>query len=587
MSIAPASATKYGMYAAIAVLVLGPASEIFTQGITVLADFAFWFGLYGWLAAAIVVGYLVDLGLQVLGKRIADEPLSAIATGATSAAREDNAIASPVGTRVSAGELPAWETADLPAPPPFNFSNAIAIIGPGTILLGTSIGSGEWLLGPAVTAQYGGSLLWLATASIILQVLMNSEFIRYTMYTGEPIYTGFMRTKPGPTFWAIVYSILAFLQLSWPGWASAAATALAAMLIGEMPGPEHANLIKAFGLFWFLSTIAIVVFGAKIEQTIELVQWFFVVAILLFLIVIGFTFTSPATWGRVATGFVSFGGVPQGVDWVKLGGFAAYAGAGGVLNGGISSWFRDKGFGMGGVVGYIPAIVGGRKVSLTHIGKVFPLTAENLRRWKGWWKFASADQYGVWVIGCFLGMGLPALLTLQFIPPGTEFKNNFGIAVYQALYLARDGGSIMWFITLLVGFWILYSTQLGITDVFVRTVTDIIWSGSSHVRAWRGGDIRFVYYGVLTLFTIWGVFILLSGVRPLFLVLLGANMAGLNFVFLGLHTLYINRKFLPAQLCPPLWREVVVVLGVVFFAFFFCNALPGMLTELLSNQSTT
>lgn len=145
----------------------------------------------------------------------------------------------------------------------------------------------------------------------------------------------------------------------------------------------------------------------------------------------------------------------------------------------------------------------------------------------------------------------------------------------------------MWFITLLVGFWILYSTQLGITDVFVRTVTDMIWSGSSHVRAWRGGDIRFVYYGVLTLFTIWGVFILLSGVRPLFLVLLGANMAGLNFVFLGLHTLYINRKFLPAQLCPPLWREVVVVLGVVFFAFFFCNALPGMLTELLSNQSTT
>ncbi len=571
------------MYAGIAVLVLGPISEIFKEGITVLADFAFWFGLYGWLAAAIIVGYLVYLGLRVFGRQTADESLSAIATGARSAAREDNA-ASSIGTRAIAGELPAWETADLPTPPPFNLSNAIAIIGPGAILLGTSIGSGEWLLGPAVTAQYGGSLLWLATASIILQVLMNSEFIRYTMYTGEPIYTGFMRTKPGPTFWAIVYSILAFLQLSWPGWASAAATALAAMLIGEMPGLEHANLIKTFGLFWFLSTIAIVVFGAKIEQTIELVQWFFVVAILLFLIVIGFTFTSPATWGRVATGFISFGGLPQGVDWVKLGGFAAYAGAGGVLNGGISSWFRDKGFGMGGVVGYIPAIVGGRKVPLTHIGKVFPITAENLRRWKEWWKFADVDQYGVWVIGCFLGMGLPALLTLQFIPPGTEFKNNFGIAVYQAFYLARDGGSIMWFITLLVGFWILYSTQLGITDVFVRTVTDIIWSGSRHVRAWRGGDIRFVYYGVLTLFTIWGVFILLSGVRPLFLVLLGANMAGLNFVFLGLHTLYINRKFLPVQLRPPLWREVVVMLGVVFFAFFFCNALPGMLRELFSSQ---
>ncbi len=587
MYIAQSPPTRYGIFTAIAVLVLGFILGVIREGITVLADTAFWFGLYGWLATGIIVGYLVYLGLRVFGQRTAVE--SVLSTAGTpfatsakgTATKEINSIASPIGTRAIAGELPAWETADLPAPPPFNWHNIITIIGPGAILLGTSIGSGEWLLGPAVTAQYGGALLWLATASIILQVIMNTEFIRYTMYTGEPIYTGFMRTKPGPTFWAVVYSLLAFLQLGWPGWASSAATALTAMFIGQVPGPEHTNLVQFFGLVWFLSTVAIVASGAKIERTMELVQWFFVAAILLFLIVIGIAFVSPATWGRVATGFVSFGAVPQGADWVKLGGFAAYAGAGGVINGGISNWFRDKGFGMGGVVGYIPAIIGGRKVPLSHTGKVFPITAENLRRWKGWWKFADVDQYGVWAIGCFLGMGLPALLTLQFIPSGTDFgKNQLAVAVQQAEYLARDAGSIMWFITLLVGFWILYSTQLGITDVFARTVTDIIWSGSRHVRAWRGGDIRFVYYGVLTLFTIWGVFILLSGVRPLFLVLLGANMAGLNFVFLGLHTLYINRKFLPAQLRPPLWREVVVVLGVVFFAFFFYNAVPGIIKQL-------
>jgi hypothetical protein len=108
---------------------------------------------------------------------------------------------------------------------------------------------------------------------------------------------------------------------------------------------------------------------------------------------------------KVKAGFVSFGAFPQGVDWVLLGGFAAYAGAGGVINGAISNWFRDKGFGMGGAVGYIPALIGGRKISLTHEGKVFPITSENKQRWNEWWKFAGADQYGLWVIGCLIWTG--------------------------------------------------------------------------------------------------------------------------------------------------------------------------------------
>ncbi|URD51968.1 Nramp family divalent metal transporter [Chroococcidiopsis sp. CCNUC1] len=487
-------ATKYAIYVATAVLVLGFIITLVRNGIQILADATFWLGLYGWLAAGIVVGYLVYLGLRILGWRSSEEAEPNVvdtsgviyrAIAPTATERGTEAIATR--SKISAGELPPWEVADLPAPPPFSFNNAIALIGPGAILLGTSIGSGEWLLGPAVTAQYGGFMLWIATTSIILQVLMNMEFIRYTLYTGEPIYTGFMRTKPGPRFWAIFYSVLAFLQLGWPGWASSAATALTAMFVGDIPGPEHAETIKAFGLFWFLSTVAIVAFGAKIERTMEVVQWFFVGAILLFLIVIALGFTAPETWGRAAMGFLRFGTIPPNVDWLKVGGFAAFAGAGGVLNGTLSNWFRDKGLGMGGVVGYIPALIGGRRMSLTPTGKVFPLTTENKKRWREWWKYAITDQYGVWVLGCFLGMGLPALLTLQFIPPGTRFDNQFAIAVYQAQYLSReDTTSIMWFITLLVGFWILYSTQLGITDVFARMVTDMVWSGSSHIRAWRG-----------------------------------------------------------------------------------------------------
>ncbi len=72
------------------------------------------------------------------------------------------------------------------------------MIGPGIVLAGTSIGSGEWLFGPAVTAQYGAALLWLALISILLQGFCNLTMMRYTVYSGEPIIVGGLRTWPGP-----------------------------------------------------------------------------------------------------------------------------------------------------------------------------------------------------------------------------------------------------------------------------------------------------------------------------------------------------------------------------------------------------
>src|SRR5215208_3923782 len=123
------------------------------------------------------------------------------------------------GVAPTPGGLPAWAEGELPAPPPFGVASALRLIGPGAIALGISIGSGEWLLGPSVTARYGAALLWVATVSILLQVILNQEMVRYTIATGEPIFNGFMRTRPGPAFWGVVYSTLLFVQIGWPGWA--------------------------------------------------------------------------------------------------------------------------------------------------------------------------------------------------------------------------------------------------------------------------------------------------------------------------------------------------------------------------------
>lgn len=80
------------------------------------------------------------------------------------------------------------------------------MIGPGAILLLFSVGAGEWLLGPAAVATYCPTVLWVTTASVLLQTLLNTGMARYTLYTSEPIFTGLMRTAPGPAFWGWVYT---------------------------------------------------------------------------------------------------------------------------------------------------------------------------------------------------------------------------------------------------------------------------------------------------------------------------------------------------------------------------------------------
>ena len=70
---------------------------------------------------------------------------------------------------------------------------------------------------------------------------------------------------------------------------------------------------------------------------------------------------------------------------------------------------------------------------------------------------------------------------------------------------------------------------------------------------------------------------------PFRLILIGANVAALNFVLLSLHTIWINRALLPPELRPSLWRELAVLACGSFFAALLVKALrePAWLSGLL------
>lgn len=481
--------------------------------------------------------------------------------------------------------LAAWNIAELPAPFSTRGLNVLGAIGPGIIILGVSIGSGEWLLGPTAFVKYGLALLWVTTIAVSLQTIFNTEVVRYTLYTGEPIFTGFMRTRPGITFWGVFYIVLYFLQVGWPAWAGAAATAIFYLFLGRLPYPSESETIYSVGVGTFLLCVLILLSGRNIERTLETFNWILVLLILLGLMTLCLFLVPPQQWLATILGGVGFDAysgtfrpIPAGADWFLIGAFAAYSGAGGMVNLMLASWARDRGYGMGHVVGFIPAVIGGRKTTLAHSGTVFELTPENLQRWRGWWRLVQVDQWGTFWLGSLIGMALPAMLYTTFIQPGRDISGPT-VAAELARTIAERGGIVSTYLVAIIGAWILFKTQLNILDGLVRAVTDILWVASPRVRQKSGNDVRSVYYAVLLLAVLWGM-LALRWTEPVFLLELGANMAGLAFTITGLHVLHVNTTLLPRALQPPLWRRAALVILALFYgAFVYLWLLGGFMLD--------
>lgn len=469
--------------------------------------------------------------------------------------------------------LPAWLPADLPLPPTPKGFGWFAVVGPGVIVLGLSIGSGEFLLGPAVFVRHGFTLLWVTTAAILLQTVFNTEVMRYTLATGEPVFTGFMRTRPSSTFWAWFYAALYFLQAGWPAWAAAAAAAIFYLFTRRLPDPSDALAIYQIGIATFLVCVAVLSVGRRIERTLEILNWILILCILGSFLLLALYLVPPGTWFAAAAGLGGyevasgrFNLFPPGVDFVLLGALVAYAGCGGVGNLVLSNWARDKGYGMGERTGYIPAAIGGQRVKLAHSGFLFAHGDEAMKRWRGWWRIVRADQWGVFFVGAVLGMLLPALLYVTVLPHGTDIQ-GLGIAAALAQGIDARAGALLGGVIAFLAAWILFKTQLDALEGMVRAITDILWTGSRRVREWREGDVRRIYYSVLAIVVLWGI-LALGLAQPIALLKLGANVAGVVLMIASIHLLYVNTRLLPVHVRPPFWRRAALIVMALFYGFF-------------------
>jgi hypothetical protein len=460
--------------------------------------------------------------------------------------------------------MPRWEEAQLPPAPVFRPGQWTMLIGPGLLMAGANIGGGEWLLGPLVTAQYGGRILWLATLSISLQVFLNLCVMRYTLYTGEPVFVGFLRTSPGPKCWSLIYLFLD-LGTYFPFLAANAAVPLSAVILQRLPTVEDDSLVRSLGYGVFIAAFLPLIFGGKVYNALERVLVTKLVLVLGYLTFVAIFLVSWDTKWEIFSGLFKFGAMPEGdFNWASLAAFAAIAGAGGLHNTSFSNYARDKGWGMGGRVGAIPSIVGGKEIQLSHIGSIFEVNSETLVQWRGWLRHIFRDQVFLWAPACVIGAALPALMSYEFIR-GAQNVEGHAMAAMTAQSMADRHGQIFWLLTLLCGFLIFFPSQIAVLDSFTRRWTDVLWVASKRLRRLPGHDVKYVYYTLLVLYGLWGLLVLNLTPNPLVLAVSSGVLLNFALAFAALHVLRVSVTLLPQELRPAWPMRVGLVCCALFY----------------------
>jgi hypothetical protein len=255
-----------------------------------------------------------------------------------------------------------------------------------------------------------------------------------------------------------------------------------------------------------------------------------------------------------------------------LAAFASIAGSGGLTNAVISNYTRDQGWGMGRHVGAIPSMVGGQQISLSHTGAVFEVNAQSLPRWRRWLRHVRRDQLVIWMPACFVGLALPAMLSIHFLPRGT-ITSDWTAAAMTANgvrdHVARDWGAAwgppMWYAVILCGLLVLLPTACQTADGIIRRWVDVLWTASPRLREVETHRVKQIYFRVLLGYAAFGVVTLSLSHSPGTVVKIATNIYNSALGFSFLHTLAVNTILLPRELRPGWFTRIGMLLGGLFF----------------------
>jgi hypothetical protein len=443
------------------------------------------------------------------------------------------------------------------------------VIGPSLIALGISIGSGEWLLGPDAIGQFGFvGVGWVITVSAILQTFYNVECARYVMATGEVPIVGFGRVPPGWKLWIPLGLITFYFAFIFGGWAAGAGQGLFALITGRTHEAHEIEWVRLLAIGLLFVVFLITAMARKVSRTLELANWVLVGTLLLVLIVVCVTIVPWSVWWEGVRGLVTPAAPPEGITATTLGGLAGFTALASGLNWYAMNHYRDKGYGMGYRVGFLSGMRGDRQ-EIKPVGVTFSDTPQNESRWRRWYRLLMIDLWAVFFCGAMIGMLLPTVLMAHVVQVSGETPTSENVPTFTASQLGEIYGSGMFYLMLVVGVMVLFSTQLGIFEALVRNFTDAAHATSTRLRRVLEGDPRKFYYPYMLV-----VLAIIAGALhlalPTKLVQISANMSNLGALIFPFALMYLNSR-LPKAARPRRRHYVILGLNVVFFGFFFLN----------------
>ena len=436
------------------------------------------------------------------------------------------------------------------------------IAGPGAILVGLSIGAGEIVIWPRIAAEYGGSMVWAAVVGIFIQLWVNFEVARWTIATGETVYTGYSRVWRG---FAPLFILLTLVSWIAPGWARASGLALKALLIGpEGWGSDTFWTVVTFG------AVTLILFGPKliynsVEKTIEVLVAIVTIGLIAVVIAIG----SADTWKELGSGLVNIGYKDPRMSVKTLFIALVFAGAGGTANLFYTFYLRDKNIGMGGRLPQLQNPLRGRTETVPSTGFVFEDTEENRTRFTEWWNYVKKDQLlFFWALNT-VTMMLFIFGALAVLHPKGIVPEKGTLIWDEAQVLAEVWGGPGRTIFLLVGVATLFSTQLALVDGVSRSVSDIVYTN------FKGAQKRPLNWWYMLIAGIWIIagclitFVMEQmGVSELGFLFNAAYMGGFAMALYVPLTLYINRRFLPKFAKPGgVCTTMMILASLVYVGF--------------------
>jgi Mn2+/Fe2+ NRAMP family transporter len=457
---------------------------------------------------------------------------------------------------------------DLP-PLPASFWE---LVGPGAVLVGLAIGAGELIVWPRLTAQYGAAMTWAAILGVFIQMWLNLEIGRYTLATGESVYTGFARISR-----AFPWIFLALNVIGWivPGWARTCGGALKVMIVG----PDGGGSPTLWTAITFVG-VAAVLFGPKVvyramEHTVEAL----VLLITTGLILIAISVSDAATWLALARGAINIGGKAAAMPSYELFASIVFAGAGGTANLFFSFYVRDKGWGMGSLMPSVVNPLRGREEKASDLGFRIRDTADNRRRWRAWMRHLTIDQaVFFWFLNSFtillFILGSLAVLRPRGIVPAQE------LLVYQeAMMLESAWGAAGKYLFLAVGVACLFSTQLTLVDGVARSCADILhtnfrWARRLPVSTWYA-RIAIAWIGMGILLTY-----LYESIPPILFLLSAGFFGGIAMAVYAPLMMLINWRYLAPPFRPSRLRMIILAVVSAFYIGFALVATAMLLQRL-------